>query len=123
MREAPSRTLIDELIERGAQVVAYDPIALDEARRLYGQSPAVRFATSALAACDGADALVVVTEWKEFRSPDFASLLARLKTPVVFDGRNLFDPALIAAGADGLATIKSDRAAPADHSSDRVTSS
>ena len=83
---------------RGARVVAYDPIAMDEARRIFGDAPHVAFATSPLAACDGADALVVVTEWKEFRSPDFDELKPRLATPLVFDGRNLYSPAERARG-------------------------
>ncbi|MEP7056226.1 MAG: UDP-glucose/GDP-mannose dehydrogenase family protein [Caldimonas sp.] len=92
MREASSRTLIDELIERGARIRAYDPVAIEEAKRIYGRQPAVSFAESALAACDGADALAIVTEWKEFRSPDFAGVKKRLKTPLIFDGRNLYEP-------------------------------
>ncbi len=94
MREAPSRVVIDELLARGASVVGYDPVALDEAKRLYAGRPRITFASSAAEACEGADALVVVTEWKEFRSPDFAGLKTRLRTPVIFDGRNLYDPQL-----------------------------
>jgi UDPglucose 6-dehydrogenase len=90
MREAPSRVLIADLLSRGAQVCAYDPVAQEEARRLF--EGGVDFAVSPLAALDGADALVIVTEWKEFRSVDLPELAARLKLPVVFDGRNLFDP-------------------------------
>jgi len=92
MREAPSRTIVDALLGRGASVVAYDPIAMDEARRVFGPLAGLTFAASPLAACDGADALVVVTEWKEFRSVDFDALKARLKSPLIFDGRNLYDP-------------------------------
>jgi UDPglucose 6-dehydrogenase len=95
MREAPSRVIIDALAARGAQVVAYDPVAMDEAKRVFGAAPHLSYALSPLAACDGADAVVVVTEWKEFRSPDFAGMKARLKSPVMFDGRNLYDPALV----------------------------
>ncbi len=73
MREAPSRVLIAELLARGAQVQAYDPIAMSEARRVLDASPGLRFADSAMAALHGADALVIATEWKEFRSPDFAA--------------------------------------------------
>ena len=91
MREAPSRVLIDELIACGAHVAAYDPIAIDEAKKIYRDEPRLTFSTSALDACDGADALAIVTEWKEFRSPDFIGLKARLKTPLIFDGRNLYD--------------------------------
>jgi UDPglucose 6-dehydrogenase len=97
MREAPSRVIIEALRELGAAVAAYDPIAMDEARRVFGDAPHIHYATSPLAACDGADALVVVTEWKEFRSPDLDALRERLKTPLIFDGRNLYDPAQIKA--------------------------
>jgi len=92
MREAPSRVLIADLLARGAAVTAYDPAAMDEARRLFAGEARVRFAESPLAALDGADALAIVTEWQEFRSPDFDAIRARLKTPVIFDGRNLYDP-------------------------------
>jgi UDPglucose 6-dehydrogenase len=92
MREAPSRTIVAALIERGATVVAYDPVAMDEARRVFGPLAGLTYATSPLAACDGADALVVVTEWKEFRGADFELIKARLKSPLIFDGRNLYDP-------------------------------
>jgi UDPglucose 6-dehydrogenase len=95
MREAPSRVLVAELLARGAEVVAYDPVATAQARRVFGDTAGITFANSALAALDGADALLIVTEWKEFRSPDFDELRRRLKEPLVFDGRNLFDPALM----------------------------
>ena len=93
MREAPSRVLVAELIERGAGVTAYDPAAMDEARQLFKGEGRVRFAESPMAALDGADALAIVTEWKEFRSPDFARVKEILRTPAIFDGRNLYDPA------------------------------
>ncbi len=92
MREAPARALIADLLDRGADVVAYDPVAMDEAKRIYANEPRVNFAASPLAALDGADALAIVTEWKEFRSPDFAEIKRRLKSPLIFDGRNLYDP-------------------------------
>ncbi len=95
MREAPSRVVIDALVRRGATICAYDPVAMDEARRVLGDAPAVSFAANPLAACDGADALVVVTEWKEFRSPDFDALRRHLKQPVIFDGRNLYEPDVV----------------------------
>ncbi len=95
MREAPSVAVIDGLLKRGASVCAYDPAAVAEARKLYARTPAVSFADGPLAALDGADALIIVTEWKEFRSPDFDEIKKRLKAPVVFDGRNLYEPALI----------------------------
>src|SRR6185369_1125886 len=92
MREAPSRAIVQALVGRGARIVAYDPIAMDEARRVFADTEQITFAASPLAACDGADALVVVTEWQEFRSPDFDDIRARLRTPLVFDGRNLYPP-------------------------------
>jgi UDPglucose 6-dehydrogenase len=93
MREAPSRVLITELLGRGASISAYDPVAVPEARRIFAAEPRVHFADSLLEALDQADALAIVTEWKEFRSPDFAEIRARLKTPAIFDGRNLYEPA------------------------------
>ena len=93
MREAPSRVLVAELLARGASVTAYDPVAMDEARHIYKAESRVRFADSPMAALEGADALAIVTEWKEFRSPDFQRVKAVLRTPAIFDGRNLYDPA------------------------------
>ncbi len=95
MREAPSRAVISGLLGRGARVVAYDPAAMAAAREIYRNEPAVSFAQSPGAALDGADALIIVTEWKEFRSPDLDEIRRRLKHPVVFDGRNLYDPAWV----------------------------
>ena len=95
MREAPSRYLIADLFEAGATVTAYDPVAMTEAQHIFGDEPRLTYAENPLAALDGADALVIVTEWKEFRSPEFAAIKARLKTPAIFDGRNLYDPALV----------------------------
>jgi len=95
MREAPSREIIAALVKRGARVVAYDPIAIDEAKRTLGDTPGVSFAKSPLDALRDADALVLVTEWQEFRSPDFSELKRTLRQPLVFDGRNLFDPQLV----------------------------
>jgi len=95
MREAPSRVVIDGLLERGAGVHAYDPAAEQEARRLYADQPGLDYAATPMAALDGADALIIVTEWKEFRSPDFGDIRGRLREPVLFDGRNLYDPALV----------------------------
>ncbi len=97
MREAPSRVLVAELLARGARVRAYDPVATAAARRLYAGEGRIDFADSPLAALDGADALAIVTEWKEFRSPDFDSIRTKLKAPVIFDGRNLYDPAQVRA--------------------------
>jgi UDPglucose 6-dehydrogenase len=95
MRDAPSRVIAAELARRGARLQAYDPVAMDEARRVLGSVPGLHFATSQAAALEGADALVVITEWKEFRNPDFDAIKATLKQPLIFDGRNLYDPALM----------------------------
>ncbi|MCR4464806.1 UDP-glucose/GDP-mannose dehydrogenase family protein [Burkholderia sp. SCN-KJ] len=100
MREAPSRRLIAALLGRGAIVRAYDPVAIDEARRVFaldlGEASdalaRLHFVDTQDAALSAADALVIVTEWKEFRSPDFTRLKAELKAPVIFDGRNLYEP-------------------------------
>lgn len=104
MREASSRVLVGELIERGATVAVYDPVAMKEAKRVLaldfdGKDEAlarVRFSESPMDALQDADALAIVTEWKAFRSPDFDQLKAKLKTPVIFDGRNLFEPQVMA---------------------------
>jgi UDPglucose 6-dehydrogenase len=95
MREAPARTLIELLLQAGAQVRAYDPIAGGEARRLYANTAGFTLSKNAYEAAQGADALAIVTEWQEFRSPDFERLRELLKTPVIFDGRNLYDPAML----------------------------
>ena len=92
MREAPSRVVINGLIARGATVSVYDPVAMEEGKKIFSKESGLRFASSTTAALDGADALIIVTEWKEFRSPDFDDMKKRLKHPVVFDGRNLYDP-------------------------------
>jgi UDPglucose 6-dehydrogenase len=97
MRDAPSRVIVAELLRRGATITAYDPVAMTEAERVFGDEPRLTFAGRPKSALDGADALVIVTEWKEFRSPDFDAIKARLKQPVVFDGRNLYAPALVRA--------------------------
>ena len=95
MREAPSRVVINGLLARGASITAYDPVAMEEAMKIFANEPGVRFATSTVGALDGADALIIVTEWKEFRSPDLDDMKKRLKSPVVFDGRNLYDPVVM----------------------------
>ena len=97
MREAPSRVIIDALIQRGASICAYDPVAIDEAKRVLGPLPQLTYSANPMAACEGADALIVVTEWKEFRSPDFDELKRHLKDGVVFDGRNLYEPDVVRA--------------------------
>ncbi|MBI3382950.1 MAG: UDP-glucose/GDP-mannose dehydrogenase family protein [Aquabacterium sp.] len=95
MREATSRVVLQELFERGATVTAYDPVAMAEAQRIFGDDARLKYADSPNAALQGADALIIVTEWKEFRSPDFDKIKASLKTPVIFDGRNLYEPSLV----------------------------
>ncbi len=95
MREAPSRVVINGLLARGATITAYDPVAMEEGRKVFSGEPGVRFATSTVGALDGADALIIVTEWKEFRSPDFADMKKRMRSPVIFDGRNLYDPVVM----------------------------
>jgi len=92
MREAPSRVLIEELLASGASVSAYDPVAMPAAKIAFAALAGIRYADSPLAALVGADALAVLTEWQEFRSPDFRAVRERLKTPAIFDGRNLYDP-------------------------------
>ena len=84
---------VAELLKRGATVTAHDPVAMDEARRVLGD--AIGYAPTPETALTGADALLVVTEWKAFRSPDFEAIKAALKQPVIFDGRNLYEPALM----------------------------
>jgi UDPglucose 6-dehydrogenase len=92
MREAPSRTLMETLWSAGAKVRAYDPEAMKEARRHYGDRPDLVLASSPQDAAAGADALAICTEWKQFRVADFAWLKANLRSPVIVDGRNLYDP-------------------------------
>ncbi len=95
MREAPSRVIIEALWEAGATVSAYDPVAMDETRRIYGERKDLTLAVDPQAALKGADALIIVTEWQMFRSPDFDVIKSELKQPMIFDGRNLYDPALM----------------------------
>ncbi len=92
MREASSLTVIQDLLDAGATVSAYDPVAGSHAQALLQGQQGVSFADSQTAALAGADALLIVTEWKEFRSPDFDAIKSSLKSPVIFDGRNLYDP-------------------------------
>jgi len=97
MREAPSRTMMEALWDMGATVAAYDPAAIEETRRIYGQRPDLRLSESPMDALHGADALLIVTEWKAFRSPNFDTMKSLLKNPIVFDGRNLYEPAAMRA--------------------------
>lgn len=91
MRDAPSRVLIADLFNRGARIQAYDPVCIGEARRLVGDDPQISYVSKPMDALNDADVLAIVTEWKEFRSPDFAEIKSKLKIPAIFDGRNLYD--------------------------------
>jgi len=95
MRDAPSRVLLEALIEAGATVQAYDPEAIEEAQRIYGNKAGLSYSQSPVDALKGADALAIVTEWKQFRSPDFDLLNTSLTDKVIFDGRNMFEPAIV----------------------------
>ena len=97
MREASSRVLIDELIKAGATVTAYDPVAMDEGKRIFKDEKHLSFADTQDEALKNADALIIVTEWTEFRSPDFTLIKSSLKSPMIFDGRNLYDPKAVRA--------------------------
>lgn len=101
MREAPSRRLLEQLWQAGARVRAFDPEARSETARIYGPRGDLVLCEDAYAALDGADALVLVTEWKAFRSPDFKRVARTLRTPVLFDGRNIYEPRVVEAA--GLA--------------------
>ncbi|MFW2405603.1 MAG: UDP binding domain-containing protein, partial [Gammaproteobacteria bacterium] len=96
MREASSRVLMESIWEAGGRVQAYDPEAMDETRRIYGDRPDLTLCYSAQEAARGADALAIVTEWQEFRSPDFEALSGALNNNVIFDGRNIYDPETMA---------------------------
>jgi UDPglucose 6-dehydrogenase len=95
MREATSRVVMEGLWARGATVTAHDPVAMNETRHIYGGRADLRYAETPLAALQDADALIIVTEWKAFQSPDFEAVKSRLKQPVIFDGRNLFEPSSV----------------------------
>lgn len=97
MRAASSRVVIQGLWAMGASVTAYDPAAMTESRRIFGDDPRLSYAESPMAALKDAEALVIVTEWKEFRAPDFQQIRAALNTPAIFDGRNLYAPAQVKA--------------------------
>ena len=97
MREAPSRVIVAELARRGAKLRAYDPVAMPEAKRCIEDFPNTTFVEHQTEALSGADALLIVTEWKEFKSPDFDVIRDTLKQPVILDGRNLYDPELMRA--------------------------
>ncbi len=110
MRAAPSRTLMEALWAAGAKVRAFDPEAMDECRRIYGERDDLALVDSAEAALDGADALVTVTEWNVFRSPDFPLIKDRLTNPVIVDGRNMYDPQQLKADGFSYYSIGRDTA-------------
>jgi len=95
MREAASLTLIADLLAAGAEVRAYDPVAGDQARKIFDGTKNIEIKDTSDEALEGCDALAIVTEWAEFRAPDFPALKKMLKTPAIFDGRNLYDPAMV----------------------------
>jgi UDPglucose 6-dehydrogenase len=95
MREAASREIIADLLAEGATVTAYDPIAMEEAQRIYRDESRITYAKHPLAACAEADALIIATEWKEFRNPDFEAIKSKLRHSIIIDGRNLYNPAAI----------------------------
>jgi len=97
MREAPSRVIMEALWEAGASVRAYDPEAMEEAARIYPGQEGLELCDTAYSALEGSDTLVIITEWQEFRSPDFERLKNTLTDPVIFDGRNLYDPSMLKA--------------------------
>ena len=96
IREAPALTLIDRLLERGAKIQVHDPEAIDNVRAIYGDR--LTYATAPMMALAGADALAIMTEWKEFVQPDFEEMRRLMKAPVVFDGRNIYNPAQMSTG-------------------------
>jgi len=92
MREASSQVIIKELVKAGAKIKAYDPVAMEEAKRIFGDDPNITYAASNYEALENADALLLVTEWNQFRRPDFNKIKTLLQEPVIFDGRNQYDP-------------------------------
>lgn len=117
MRDAPSRVLMEALWRAGARVRAHDPAAMTEARRLYPDAEALTLCDDPLSCLDGAEGLVVVTEWNVYRSPDFDDLKQRLRRPVIFDGRNLYDPQMLAEQGFGYYAIGRPVVAPAPSAS------
>ena len=89
MREAPSIVIANELIQRGAKITAYDPVAIDEAKIILGNK--IAYSDNAYSALQDADALLLITEWREFRSPDWSKVKSELKNSILFDGRNIYD--------------------------------
>src|SRR3546814_6427279 len=107
MREAPSRVLIEAIWAAGGKVRAFDPVAMETTRQIYGERADFVLADSPEATCDGADVLAIVTEWAVFRSPDFAVIKELLRTPAIFDGRNLYEPATVARSEERTAELQS----------------
>jgi UDPglucose 6-dehydrogenase len=97
MRDAPSTSIIEGLTKRGAKIKAYDPVAMTEAKKWMSEIEGLEYVASQADALEGSDALVIITEWKEFKSPDFHAIRNTLRSPVVFDGRNLYEPELMAS--------------------------
>lgn len=97
MREAPTRTIVAELTCCGAEVFVFDPVAGHEAARVMGDNSRLAFAEDMMNMLEGADALLIATEWSVFRSPGFAAIKDTLKQPLIFDGRNMYDPAQVRA--------------------------
>jgi UDPglucose 6-dehydrogenase len=95
MREASSRVLIEQALEAGARIRAYDPKAAEEAHRIFGDRPDIALCRTAAETLEGADVLAIVTEWQEFRSPDFEVIRSKLRMPAIFDGRNIYDPDVV----------------------------
>jgi UDPglucose 6-dehydrogenase len=95
MRDAPSREVIQALVDRGASIVAYDPVAAEEAHRVLSHVKSLQIVDNVAATLEGADALLILTEWREFKSPDFDQIKRLLKQPIIFDGRNLYEPTLM----------------------------
>jgi UDPglucose 6-dehydrogenase len=117
MRAAPSRVIMESLWGAGATVRAYDPESMHEAARIYPDEKRLELCDTAYGALEGCDALVIITEWQEFRSPDFERLKKSLAEPVIFDGRNLYDPAMlqrlgITYYAIGRGTVNPNAASP-----------
>jgi len=117
MREAPSRVIMEALWEAGANVRAYDPEAVSEAARIYPDQEGLELCDTAYDALEGCDALAIITEWQEFRSPDFEEVKKVLSEPVIFDGRNLYDPSLlktmgITYYAIGRSNVEADQTLP-----------
>ncbi|MBN2852983.1 MAG: UDP-glucose/GDP-mannose dehydrogenase family protein, partial [Clostridia bacterium] len=92
MREAPSRVIIGKIIECGGKVKVFDPEAMDEAKRIFADNPDIEYCENMYDACKDSNALILVTEWMEFRTPDFDKIKTLLKEPVIFDGRNQYNP-------------------------------